>query len=232
MVANNTIIKRLIKECCRSLSYNDEERQFTFPLNPCIGHIWDRVKKDIKSIDIDFHLNDFNQLLNRLCDLHNQCLRIETKRIADVLILPGEILELFLVDSSTPIRLVKMKRGQYLNVNTGQGYSFGDKHEFINNNRLETSEGYFLGSIKSIALLSPSCEHIALSKVYIGDYYRNKISDSLWPIFEMVVNDANPKCNTRLSEYLLMARKMGINSFSLLNILNASIHVWRLKEVK
>ena len=25
MVANNTIIKRLIKECCRSLSYNDEE---------------------------------------------------------------------------------------------------------------------------------------------------------------------------------------------------------------
>ena len=84
-----------------------------------------------------------------------------------------------------------------------------------------------LGTVKSTALLSPSCEHIVLSKVYIGDYYRNKISDSLWPIFEMVVNNANPKCNTRFSDYLLMARKMGINSFSLLNILNASIHVWR-----
>lgn len=227
MVVNNTVIKRLIKECCRSLSYNDEERQFTFPLNPCIGHIWDKVKKDIKSIDPDFHLNDFNQLLNRLCDLHNQYARIETKRIADALILPGEILELFLVDSSNPIRLVKMKRGQYLNVNTGQGYSFGDMLEFIDNNVLETSEGYFLGSIKSTALLSPSYEHIVLSKVYIGDYYRNKISDSLWPIFEMVVNNANPGCNTRFSEYLLMARKMGINSFSLLNIINAGIHIWR-----
>ena len=227
MVVNNTVIKRLIKECCRSLSYNDEERQFTFPLNPCIGHIWEKVKKDIKSIDPDFHLNDFNQLLNRLCDLHNQYSRIETKRIADALILPGEILELSLVDSYNPIRLVKMKRGQYLNVNTVQGYSFREKHEFIDNNRLETSEGYLLGTVKSTALLSPSCEHIALSKVYIGDYYRNKISDSLWPIFEMVVNNANPKCNTRFSDYLLMARKMGINSFSLLNILNASIHVWR-----
>ena len=227
MVVNNTVIKRLIKECCRSLSYNDEERLFTFPLNPCIGHIWEKVKKDIKSIDPDFHLNDFNQLLNRLCDLHNQYSRIETKRIADALILPGEILELSLVDSYNPIRLVKMKRGQYLNVNTGQGYSFGEKHEFIDNNRLETSEGYLLGTVKSTALLSPSCEHIVLSKVYIGDYYRNKISDSLWPIFEMVVNNANPKCNTRFSDYLLMARKMGINSFSLLNILNASIHVWR-----
>ncbi|MBQ8361200.1 MAG: hypothetical protein IJX44_04540 [Bacteroidaceae bacterium] len=216
----------MIKECCRSLSYNDEERQFTFPLNPCLSHIWNKVKKDIKSIDPDFHLNDFNQLLTRLCDLHNQYSRIETKCIADIFILPGEVLELSLVDDPNPLRMVKMKKGQYLNVNTGRGYSFGDKYKFRDNYILETSEGYILGSVKSTALLSPSCEHIALSKVYIGDYYRNKISDSLWPIFEMVVNNTNPRCNARIPEYLLMARKMGINSFSLLNILNASTHVW------
>jgi hypothetical protein len=120
-----------------------------------------------------------------------------------------------------------MKRGQYLNVNTGQGYSFGEKHEFIDNNRLETSEGYLLGTIKSTTLLSPSCEHIALSKVFIGDYYRNTISDSLWPIFEKVVNNSNSRCDTKFAEYLLMSRKMGVNSFSLVNILNAGIHIWK-----
>ncbi len=227
MVANNTVIKKLIKECCRSLSYNDEERQFTFPLNPCISSIWNKCKNDIKSIDPNFHLNDFNQLLVRLCDLHNQYSKIGIKHISDSTILSGEVLELSMVGSLPPLRLIKMKRGQYLNVNTGQGYSFGDMHEFIDNNVLEASEGFILGIVKSISLLSPSCEHIVLSKLFIGDYYRNTISDSIWSIYEMVVNNANPRCNTRFSEYLLMARKMGINSFSLLNILNAGIHVWR-----
>ena len=227
MVVNNTVIKRLIKECCRSLSYNDEERQFTFPLNPCISRIWDNVKSEIKSIDKDFHLNDFNQFLTRLCDLQNLFSRIGISYIADTLILPGEVLELYLDDNANPIRLVKMKRGQYLNVNTGQGYSFGEKHEFIDNCRLETSEGYFLGLVKSIALLSPSYEHIVLSKVYIGDYYRNTISDSIWPIFEKAVNHTNPRCDAQFAEYLLMSKKMGVNSFSLLNILNAGIHIWR-----
>lgn len=157
----------MIKECCRSLSYNDEERQFTFPLNPCISSIWSKCRNDIKSINPDFHLNDFNQLLARLCDLHNQYSKIGIKRIADSIILSGEVLELSLVDNATPLRLIKMKRGQYLNVNTGQGYSFGENHEYIDNCRLETSEGNFLGTVKSIALLSPSCEHIVLSLIHI-----------------------------------------------------------------
>lgn len=227
MAANNAVIKRVIKECCRSLSYNDEERQFTFPLNPCISRIWDDIKKEIRTIAPDFHLVDFNQLLIRLCDLHNQCSRIETKHIADVSMLPGEVLELSLVDNDYPLRLVKMKKGQYLDVNTGQGYSLGDKCEFLDNHILKTSEGHVLGSIKSMALLSPSCEHIVLSELFIGDYYKNKISDSIWPIYEKVVNDANPRSGKRFSEYLLMSKKMGVSSFSLLNILNAGIHVWR-----
>lgn len=227
MAVNNTIIKRLINECCLSLSYNDEEQHFTFLLNPCIRNIWDKIKKDIKSIDPDFFLNDFNQLLDRLCNLQNQYSRIVTKRIADSLILPGEVLELSLTDNPIPLRLVKMKRGQYLNVNTGQGYVFGKKHEFIDNNNLETSEGYIIGSVNSIGLLTPSCEHIILSKVYIGDYYKNAISDSIWPIFEKAVKNGKPRYDTEFTDYLLISREMGINSFSLLNILNASIHIWR-----
>ena len=39
--------------------------------------------------------------------------------------------------------------------------------------------------------------------------------------------ERNPRYDTKFAEYLLMSRKMGVNSFSLINILNAGIHIWR-----
>lgn len=227
MAVNNTLLKKIIMECCRSLSYNDEERQFTFPLYPCIMSIWDKIKFDLTSNSSHFYLCDFNQLLTKLSDLNNQYTRIEVNNISDVYILPGEVLELTMVDIPIPFRLIKMKDGQYLNARTGKGYTFGKKFEFINNNHLVTSEGYILGIIKSIAFLSLSIEHIVLSKQFIGNYYRRAISDSIWPIFEKVVNNSTPRYDTDFTEYLVMSKNLGINSFSLLNILNAGTCLWR-----
>ena len=226
MEVNNAVLKLIIKECCRSsLLYNDEERQFMFPLKPGLNSIWPEIKSVIHTEHPDFHLSDFNQLLARLCDLRNQYTKIEViKCISDTLILTGEVLELSLVDKSIPLRLIKMKEGQYLNANIGKGYTFGKNIEFINGYPLKTSEGKVLGTIKSIAWLCPSIEHIVLSKLFIGSYYKNKIADSIWPIFDKIVNYNPLILNTDLNDFLLMSRKMGINSFTLLNILNAGIY--------
>ena len=134
MEVNNAVLKLIIKECCRSsLLYNDEERQFMFPLKPGLNSIWPEIKSVIHTEHPDFHLSDFNQLLARLCDLRNQYTKIEVRKCtSDTFILTGEILELSLVDEFIPLRLIKMKEGQYLNASMGKGYTFGKNIEFIN----------------------------------------------------------------------------------------------------
>lgn len=227
MVVSNILLKKIVRECCRSLSYNDEERQFTFSLKPYLESVWDNIKDEIKVAAPDFYLNDFNKLLSRLSDPLNQYIRVEVGNMADAEILNGEVLEVSLVSKQNPIRLVKMKNGQYLNTNSGKGYTLGRNFEFVNGARLRTSEGDELGVINFIALLSPSREHYVLSSLFIRNYYRNKISESIWPIFNKVVEDGVPQYNTDLTVFLEMARKMGIHSFSLLNILNAGACTWR-----
>ncbi len=213
MAESNLVLKKLIESCCRSLSYNDDERQFTFPLRPCITSIWDSLKKDTEVVSSEFYLNDFNKLLSRLADLQNQYSKIGVRSISDINILTGEVLEVSLIGKENPLRLIKMKDNQYLDANIGKGYSLGGKNKFIEETCLKTSEGYELGQIKSIALLSPSCEHFVLSKLFIGNYYRNKISNSIWPIFDKVVNDGVPKYDTDLTIFFVNVKKNGDTFF-------------------
>ncbi|MFS2707554.1 hypothetical protein AAH082_18695 [Phocaeicola vulgatus] len=227
MAVSNILLKTIIRKCCRTLSYVEEEHFFTFPFYPYISDIWDNIRGEIHSEFPEFYLKDFNNILHNLSDIDNLCERNEVSQIADSLILNGEVLEIFLGGKIHPLRLVKMKDGQYLNVNTGNGYVFGTKSEFSKESLLVTSDGKNLGKIKSISLLYLSCEHIVLSKLFIGNYFNNKVSDSLWPIFEKVVKDGHPNSDTDLSIYLTLAKQMGINSYTLINILNAGSHLWR-----
>lgn len=98
MEVSNAVLKQIIKECCRSLSYNDEERQFSFPLYPYLDLIWEKLKGVINKDTPDYYLNDFNHLLSKLGDLPNQFNREEYKKIMDSQLLNGEVIEMILLN--------------------------------------------------------------------------------------------------------------------------------------
>lgn len=223
MVVSNSLLKKIIERSCRSLSYNDEERQFIFPIQIGINDIWENLKVDIQKECTTFYVDDYNRLLARLNNLPNLYKRISEDSIADVQILCGEVLEVELIDDDIPWRLVKMQSGQYLNAMTGCGYCLCDKFVFAPDACLITSDGYRLGIIKSVTMLSPSIEHILLSQVFIGPYYNNKVSDSIWTLFNVSANNEGRVVDTR--DCLKMSKSMGINTFTLINILNAGIYV-------
>lgn len=226
MEVSNTVLKKIIKECCRSLSYNDEERQFSFPLYPNIDLIWENLKEVIHRDSPNYYLNDFNHLLSQLGDLPNQFNRQEHKRIEDAQLLNGEVVEITLTGHDVAIRLIRMKAGQYLNCHNGKGISLGKDFVFQIGHNLITSEGKKLGAINRLQLLIPSNEHIAISKVFIGNYYKRVISESLWPLYDSTVNHKSPSVNG-CREYLTISKDLGINSFALLTILNAATKLWR-----
>lgn len=226
MEVSNTVLKQIIKECCRSLSYNDEERQFSFPLYPYIDLIWENLKEVIHKDIPDFYLNDFNNLLSKLGDLPNQINRQECKRITDSQLLNGEVVEIILTEMSDVVRLIKMKTGQYLNYHNGIGITVGRDYVFEIGQNLKTSEGKKFGRIRKLQILIPSQEHIVISKVFIGNYYKKKIGTSLWPLYDCAVNHNSASLN-KFSEYLTISKNLGINSFSLLTILNAASNQWK-----
>lgn len=227
MVVNNTVLKRIIKECCRSLSFNVEERQFSFPLYPCLELKWNELKGYIHGYYPDFYLSDFNHLLSNLDDLIHQYNSNIVECISDSSLLNGEVLEIKIDDDLSLVRLVKMKDGQYLHCETGGGISLGRNFVFRVGGGMLTSEGRNFGKIRSVTLLSPSDEHIVISKIYIGNYYRSGISCSLWPIYEKIMEDGIKRLALQPELYLSMSKDLGIQSFTLLNILNAAVHQWR-----
>ena len=129
----------------------------------------------------------------------------------------GEVLEIGTI-TRTEIVLIKMKAGQYLNVNTGQGLSLGSSFQFEVGKFIETSEGKNLGVWKSLFLRIPRREHVALSSYYLGDYYHHKIATSLWPIVDIAEDVCRDKCN-ECEKLLKAAQNSGINTYSLLNLL-------------
>lgn len=227
MVVNNTVLKRVIKECCRSLSFDVEERQFSFPLYPCLALKWNELKGYIHGYYPDFYLSDFNHLLSNLDDLIHQYNSNIVECISDSSLLNGEVLEIKIDDDTVPVRLVKMKDGQYLHYETGRGISLGRNFVFKVGHKILTSEGRSLGKIRLITLLLPSNEHIVISRIYIGNYYRNRISCSLWPLYEKIMEDGIKRLELQPELYLSMSKDLGIQSFTLLNILNAAVHQWR-----
>lgn len=220
MEVNSAVLKLIVKECCRSLSYNDEERQFSFPLRPSLRRVWECKKKSIREYHPGFTLNDFNEVLSNLefpTDTRNM---ISFSSLKDEEIVNGEVLTVETTGTDTPLRLVKMKRGQYFNVSTGAGLSFGDKFEFCLEKDIVSSEGYSHGICKSISLLLPTAYNIALSRVFLGKYYLNNIGSSLWPIFDEAVEYVESRNSKRLDNILTITTNLGAGSFTLLNILD------------
>lgn len=221
MEVSSTVLKIIVKECCRSLSYNDEERQFSFSLRPSLQSIWESKKKAIWSIHPDFMLNDFNAVLSNLefpIDTQNQ---ISTSGIKDNDIVNGEVLKIEIYGEDMPLKLIKMKPGQYLNVLSGMGVSFGDRFEFTVDKNIVTSEGVNKGVCKTISILLPSVYNIVLSRVFLGKYFLNNIGSSLWPIYDDAKEYLNSHDTKRLDNIVTISTKLGIGSFALLNILKS-----------
>lgn len=224
MEADNEILKIIVKECCRPLSYDDERQQYTFPFRPALPDLWNSIRKRIQIIDSTFHTNDFNNALHRIFTLQTLFIEQSLNEVVDAELLQGEILRVNLIQGFAPMAiLIKMKTGQYLDTNTGRGFSLGDRAILQHGSAIITSEGENLGICQSIALLMPTTEHIVMGRVMLGTYYRKQIAASLWPLFNIAktVGHANviETCNRLQS----MACEMGLGILPLLNIINASI---------
>lgn len=227
MEVNNTVLKKIIRECCRSLSYNDEERQFSFSLQPYLDVKWEKLNSQLELTRKEFYRYDFNALLNDIIDLIGKCKSINISRIDDSSLLNGEILEVNFTGQQEPVRLIKMKNGQYLDYSTGNGISLGGSFRFEQGRYVKTSNGIILGEIASICILSPTNVQLALSSIFLGYYYKNHVADSLWPLFELAVDYGNQKTKERLQDLLDMSNELGVSIFTSLHILNAAIKQWR-----
>lgn len=222
MAVDNSILKIIIKECCRSLSFDDERQLYTFPFRPALSDKWKAIRAHIHVVDPTFCTDNFNNVLNRIARLTVLCLEQTLYEVVDADLLPGEILRIKLIKGFVPIlTIIKMKHGQYLDISTGRGYSFGDRVIFQSGLVITTSEGEELGMCQSIALLMPTSEHIVMGRVMMGTYYRKCIATSLWPLFNIsktvTYTNAMDLCNKLTS----MSREMGLGIMPLLYIINA-----------
>ena len=224
MAVNNTILKIIIKNCCRSLSFDDERQQFAFPFRPTLSEMWGSMRGHIHDIDPTFHIDNFNSVLHRLARLTELSMEQPLYEAVDVDLLQGEMLRVNLSNGGVPMfTLIKMKHGQYLDITSGRGYSLGDKAKLLPGKTIITSEGEELGVCKSITLLMPTAEHIVMGRVMLGAYYRSNIATSLWPLLKLAktANYANSK---RICAKLTStAKDMGIGIMPLLNIINSPV---------
>lgn len=220
MEVSNEVIKLIIKECCRSLSYNDDERQFSFLLRPSLQlqNFWGNNKNKIREYNPEFILDDFNEVLRNLESPGNSLERISCTSLKDEEIINGEVLIIEILGLDSCLKIVKMERGQYFNVNTGTGLSLGDKFEFSIDKNITTSEGVDYGICKSISLLLPTKYDIVLSSVYLGKYYLNNVGDSLWPLYNEITN-IDVYNSEDVKNILPKCKSLGIGVFPLFNIL-------------
>ncbi|MCD8289986.1 MAG: hypothetical protein LUC91_00610 [Prevotella sp.] len=222
MGVNTKLLKIIVKESCRSLSYNDEERLFSFPLNPCLYDIWKNSLKDkVQRYCANFYLNDYNEILWRLKNAVNQYSMLPLNEVYDFDLLNGEILECVLRSPNNVFRFVKMERGQYLDVNSGKRFSLGRTFMFNEGGDIITSEGERLGICKSINLLQPSSLHVAIGSVFLRTYFNHRIADSLWNICDKAEEICQNRRACSCGDMLRLSSKLGVSSFPLLNILKA-----------
>ena len=226
MEENSRILKLIVKECCLPLHFDEEERQFSFPFKYRLNEIWERLKPEIHRLNSEWFLRDFNAALAALAFPLNQTEIIHIHNIANNELYNGEVIELDFKEKNIPEIYIKMGSGQYLNRDTGTGYTISEFFEFKVGNILLTSEGKRLGEIRAIRLHSPTDIHIALGRIFLTGYYRHTVSSSLWPIYEeasasMLNNPKDINCE-RITQ---IAIKNGIGVLPLLSILKASLSV-------
>lgn len=226
MEENSRILKLIVKECCLPLHFNEEERQFSFPFRYRLKEIWERLKPEIRRLNSEWFLRDFNAALAALDFPLIQTDIIAIREISDNELCTGELLELTFKEKSIPEVYIKMGNGQYLNRDTGRGYTISECFEFKVGNVLLTSEGKRLGEIKAIRLHSPTDIHIALGRVFLPGYYRHTVSSSLWSIYEEALEAVrnNPK-DTDCERITQIAIEKGVGVLPLLSILKASLPV-------
>lgn len=217
---SNSVLEIIVEACCKSLSYNDRNLQYVFTFNSSLRVIWEEIKPLIMKYDASFCLRDFNRVLLNLENAITLFRKVSLGGISDAEIMNGEVLEIDFGMNNT-IVLMKMKVGQYLNIDTGQGLSLGSNIQFEENQHIVTSEGNDLGECRRIFLRIPRKEHVVLSNYYLENYYHHKIADSLWPIFNVAENICRFKKN-ECEKLLTMALNSGINTYSLLNLLQGA----------
>lgn len=223
MEENNSLRYLIVKECCRSLTYDSLERQFSFPLQSAsfLSQIWERIKPQAFSHTPSFRRDDFVSFLTRLDSLDAQYTRTKSDGIGDSQLLPGESLDLTMT-SSKHFLLIKMEDGQYLNLDTGQGLTFGSLVVFQGNASITTAEGNQLGICKSVDILCPNEDHIILDRVFFKNYHRRSIGSSLWPVFNHALKIIESRRSGFCDEILDLSIDLGIGSFPTLRILNAA----------
>lgn len=222
MEVSSTILKRIVKECCRSLHYNDVERQFSFPLKSSLEGIWNILKYNIQQENHDFFLSDFNHVLSLIVSSNPYRQSVSFTELSDSEIMVGEILNIKIRGEETPCVLVKMKHGQYLRPKSGDAISLGSKFIFRCGKELQTSEGIYWGECSEISILKPSRLDVAISGVFLKKYFKNRVSESIWPIYNMAKEIVLSSNNANCEELLRLSEEMGINSLTLTYILKGA----------
>lgn len=225
MVAGD-VYKILVNECCRSLSFNDEERQFSFPLLPSQRGIWRKIRDKVHRIDPNFNLEDYNRALLRFEDAIHQYETIPIGDISDSELLCGEILDVTPNESNGTLLLVKMGCGQYLDVLKGKGLTLGSEFVFKRGCQIKTSEGFILGSCKNVKLRIPMLEHIALGRHFLGTYYNHPVSSSLWQLYYGTVDMLERGGRVNCKKVLSLSSSLGISAFTMLYILQGVVETW------
>lgn len=231
MEADRLFKTRIVKECCRSLCYDAESRQFSFSLRPCLPDKWQRLSIVAKNQHLPFFTLDFNDFIARVDRASKEFIRIPyIYSLTDSQILNGEIIELTF-DNQLAFSYVKMGCGQYLCCQTGVGFTFGSLIEFKTNMRLLNAEGYFLGTIERIALLAPAECHLCIDGAFFGNFFRKSVGSSLWSLFEIATTIVDGGNRSLCTELMQKAITLGIGSLPLLSIVNSATRQHEINQM-
>lgn len=225
MEVNSTALKLIIKECCRSLSYGDEERQFSFTLRPSLADVWVNLRDRIHKYDPNLNLTDFNNLLDFLENPKNDWSPISFDELNDTDILNGEVIEA-ITDGEKRV-FIRMKQGQYLDLSAGSGFAVGSNFSFCKGKRISTAEGYDLGICHAISVRCPGMISIAMARYFIGKYYTAPVAESLWPLYNLAAELLSHPYDSNPADLLQMSRKLRLGLFPMLHIISAACCKYR-----
>ena len=172
MVVDNGILKIITKECCRSLSFDDERQQFTFPFRSALPDHWIVIRKRVHHIDPCFHLDSFNNELHRLACLSELSIELPINEICDKDLMQGEMLRISLAQGYAPvIILIKMKnKGVIVNLTINQKHLYDNLDTLIDwqNNDLIHGIGISLAD-SSDARLIPAIKQLKNVVMHVID---------------------------------------------------------------
>ncbi|MGN0222928.1 MAG: hypothetical protein ACI4AM_02755 [Muribaculaceae bacterium] len=206
---NIPLRKILAKECTQSLAYRDGV--FSFPVREYLSS--ERLRAMITSRGMHFASETVNAILGEFKRLHTMANKhsIDSICLGDLLV--GEVMEAEIASNASAVRMMKVAR----NVLLIEG---GGEVEISDDFRLAAGVALSIGVVERLRMLTPRIDHIVLSDVYIGSFYRRAIADDL----RSLVDEAQSIINKRgdCTPLLRRAKELHIGAFQLLNLLNLS----------